>query len=68
MADYEVIVQNIGKVFEGSNGWEAKRTFNEYVGKSQREEGRAAGEGVDIYKDGHIVNQYTGHHHRHEGA
>jgi len=57
---YEVIVQNIGKVYEGSNGFEANTEYQRYVGKSKRGEGRAAGEGVTLYKDGDILKEHIG--------
>lgn len=58
MAFYEVIVGNIGKVFEGPNGFEARKNFNTYVGQSKRQVGRASGEQVSLWKDGDILEEY----------
>jgi len=57
---YEVIVQNIGKVWEGSNGFTARTIFQQYVGKSKRGIGRAAGESVDLFKNDDVIKTYLG--------
>lgn len=58
MAFYEVIVGNVGKVFEGSNGFEARQNYNHYVGQSKRKVGRASGEQVSLWKDNEILEEY----------
>lgn len=58
--DHRVVVGNIGTVYEGTNGFEAKAAYNTYVGKSKREEGRAAGESVTHFIDEEINKEYIG--------
>ena len=57
---YEVIVGNIGKVYEGTQYKSALRTYGTYVRASKKGHGRAAGEGVTLWKDGDIVKEYSG--------
>jgi len=57
---YEVIVGNIGKVFEGHNGFDAYVVFNTYVGKSKRGEGRVAGESVALWLNNEPVKEFYG--------
>jgi hypothetical protein len=52
---YEVIVENIGKVYEGTDENFARKTFNDYVKLSKKGYGRAAGEGVILLKDNEIL-------------
>ena len=55
---YEVIVQNVGKVWEGTSGFDAFREYSAWVGKSKRGEGRAAGEGVVLFKNNEIMKEH----------
>jgi hypothetical protein len=57
---YEVIVGNIGKVHEGGDVIAAKSTFKIYKFMSQNNVGRGAGESVDFYKNGELLEQFTG--------
>jgi hypothetical protein len=59
MAFYEVIVQNIGKVHEGGFVDTARNQFAVYKNRSIKGIGRAAGEGVSLWKDGEIIEEYT---------
>lgn len=52
MSRYQVIVGNIGTVYDGDNGFEADKRYNTYVGRSRRGEGRCAYEPVTLMKDG----------------
>ena len=52
---WEVIVGNIGYVYEDYNAFWANSCFNTYVGQSKRNEGRAAGESVTLMCDGEIM-------------
>lgn len=60
MAYWEVIVGNIGKVFEGSNGFEAQKTYSQYVGMSKSGYGRASGESVALWRDNEPIKEFTG--------
>lgn len=64
---HEVLVTNIGKVFESDNGFAARVAFNSYVGKSKRNEGRAAGESVTLWTDGEIIKEFHGRLEQQEG-
>jgi hypothetical protein len=57
---YEVLVGNIGKTWEGSNGFQANVEYNQWVGKSKRGEGRAAGENITLWKDNEIIKEHEG--------
>lgn len=57
---YEVIVGNIGRVYEGPSKTRAKETFYEYVKLSKHDYGRAAGESVIMLKDGFIYLEHKG--------
>lgn len=60
MTNWEVIVGNIGTVYSGTNGFEANTRFQTYVGQSNSEYGRAAGEDVTLMKDGEIHREFEG--------
>jgi hypothetical protein len=58
---YEVIVGNIGRVWEGTNLIDAGRVYAEYVLKSKQGIGRAAGEDVSLWKDySSIIREHYG--------
>ena len=57
---WEVIVGNIGRVYEDYNALWARSYFNTYVGQSKRGEGRAAGENVTLMCDGEIMKEHVG--------
>ena len=58
MPDYEVIVSNIGTVYEGTHGTVARAAFREYVHASKKKRGRAANEQVVMLEDGEPVKEY----------
>ena len=60
MATYEVIVGNVGRVWEGTNVRDARFCARQYVDYSKRNTGRAAGESVVLMKDGEILEEYRG--------
>ncbi len=60
MAQWEVIVGNIGKVWSGTNGFIANRTYGLYIRHSKNGDGRAAGEPVTLFRDNEIRKEYTG--------
>jgi hypothetical protein len=59
MANYEVIVGNIGKVYEGGFYQSALDDFTVYKNQSIKGIGRAAGESVTLMKDGEILQEYS---------
>lgn len=60
MADYQVVVGNIGTVYRGTKAFEANRIYNAYVGQSKRGYGRAAYEDVVLFRDGEIIKEHIG--------
>jgi len=56
---YEVIVGNIGTVYDGSDRDEAEDTFDEYVRQSKSGRGRAGGESVVLMKDDEPVAEHN---------
>lgn len=61
MSKYELIVGNIGKVYDGDDRVEADRLFALYVDQSKSGVGRAGGEDVVLFEDDEIIREYTGH-------
>lgn len=57
--EYEVVVGNIGTVYEGHNKAAALRYFNTYVKHSKSGYGRAGGEPVTVMMDGDIFMEYV---------
>lgn len=51
---HEIIVSNIGIVYDGTDIAEARRTFNEYCNQARDHVGRASGESVTWLLDGEI--------------
>lgn len=60
---YEVLVSNIGKVWEGNNTYTANAIYAQYVRKSTKDIGRASGESVDMLKNNEIVKSFVGRLH-----
>lgn len=58
MSHYEVIVGNIGQVYEGNKPIDARKVYGIYKRKSLSGDGRAAGEPVTVLKDGEIDLEY----------
>lgn len=61
MATYQVIVGNIGTVWEGNNPIEARGVYGTYKRQSADNYGRAAGEDVTVMRDNEIFYEYAGH-------
>lgn len=57
---YEVIVGNIGTVYDGASMSAASETYRDYVMMSKSERGRAGGESVTMLKDGDIAREHAG--------
>ena len=55
---WEVIVDNVGTVFIGNNGFNAIKTYNECVSLSKGKYGRMSGENVYLIKNDEINKEY----------
>jgi hypothetical protein len=60
MANWEVIVGNIGTVYSGNNPTDANDMYDEYVRQSKAGSGRAAGESVYLMEDGEPIAEHQG--------
>jgi hypothetical protein len=58
MAKFEVIVGNIGTVMHSHSEIEAVECFRHFVFDSIDQRGRAAGEDVTLFEDGHIIDEH----------
>ena len=56
---FQVICGNIGTVYDGANGRDARRAFAEYVRQSKARCGRASGEQVALIRNGEVEKEYT---------
>ena len=56
----EVLVGNIGKVWEGDHWNVGREVFAEYVKRSTKNWGKAAGEDVTLWIDGDIFEEFMG--------
>ena len=62
MSVYEVIVGNIGSVYQGRSRTEAIKTYRSYVRSSREHVGaRCYGEDVTLLLDGEIEQEHMGH-------
>lgn len=57
---YQVIVGNIGTVYDGSNEKEATKHFREYKRQSERGLGRAGCEPVTLMEDNEVKREHLG--------
>jgi hypothetical protein len=60
MARYQVIVGNIGTVYDGDNMIDANRDFGTYKRQSQSGRGRAGGETVTLFDNDEIKFEHIG--------
>lgn len=60
MKPFQVVVGNIGHVFDGSNYMQADACYWRYVKASKANVGRAAGEPVTLFHKGEIKREYFG--------
>jgi hypothetical protein len=60
MRNYQVIVGNIGTVYDGGSEYIACQTFDEYARFSQEKNGRAAGESVVLMMGDRILREVEG--------
>ena len=56
---YEVIVGNVGRVYEGTSKREADKVYHDYIEISRSGHGRAGGEEVALFVDGEFVDAYS---------
>jgi len=57
---YEVIVGNIGRVYEGYNKMESEIHFDHYKTLSVDGVGRASGESISLWKDSEPILEHEG--------
>jgi hypothetical protein len=57
---YEVFVANIGTVYSGDDLCDAQYEFDTYVDLSKRGIGRAGGQDVILFVNGHVGEEYHG--------
>lgn len=55
---YEVIISNVGRVYDGHSKIEANATYRSYCFDSRTGYGRAAGEIVDFYMNGEVEKTF----------
>lgn len=61
MYNYQLIVGNVGTVYEGPNGFEAMKQYWQYVACSKAPYGRASGEDVTLICDDEIKREFVGY-------
>lgn len=62
MPTYEVIVGNVGSVYDGKSQTDAHKTYESYVEISKaHDEARCHGEDVTLFVDGEIEQEDIGH-------
>jgi hypothetical protein len=57
---YQLIVGNVGTVYEGTNGFNAIKDYNQYVKLSKESTGRVSGESVTLIRNDEIYREYEG--------
>lgn len=60
MPTYEVIMANVGQVYNSTNGFKALQEYEAYKRLSQSNYSRTSGEDVTVLRDGKIWYEYTG--------
>ena len=60
MKAFQVVVGNVGHVYDGSNYMQASCIYAKWVKASKQGEGRAAGEPVTMFHNGEIKREYFG--------
>lgn len=61
-SSYQVIVGNVGTVYDGVDESEAEKTYNDYVELSKSGYGRAGNEDVSLMRDGEPLKEHFGRH------
>ena len=60
MGKFQVVVGNIGHVYDGNNFMQASCKYRAYIKASKADCGRAAGEPVTLFHNGEIRSEYFG--------
>lgn len=61
MAQYEVVVGNVGRVYSGPSEVEARRTYGAWkIASMLREHSRAYGENVALFRGDDVIAEYWG--------
>jgi hypothetical protein len=60
MSKFQVIVGNIGTVYDGNNYMQAMAAYSVYIRQSRNNYGRAAGEDVAVMHNGEPTHEYFG--------
>ena len=60
MANYQIVVGNIGTIYNGANLKVAKTLYKEYVEQSKLNLGKVAGEPVTLFHNDEIFKEYDG--------
>lgn len=55
---FEIVVENIGTVYDGEDYWDAREKFVEYRSQSVNGVGRAADASVTWFKDGEPYQEH----------
>jgi hypothetical protein len=58
MNKYQVIVSNVGTVYDGNDEQAAKKEYSEYVSFSKEKYGRCSGENVTLLEDGEPISEF----------
>ncbi len=61
MKKYEIVVSNIGTVYQGNSKKEAEKIYNEYIKLSKGNYGRACGENCYFMKNGEPLKTFYGY-------
>ena len=57
---YNIVVSNIGTVYQGTRFSEAYKTYQEYKKQSRSQQGYAGGEDVTWFRGGEIYKEFFG--------
>lgn len=60
MGRFQVIVNNLGTVYDGASSVDANKIYKAYIQASKEPHGRASGESVIMLKDDEIMREYEG--------
>lgn len=60
MHKYQIIVGNIGTVYDGDSRIEAIQAYSEYRNQSRNNYGRASGENVSMFENGELKWEHNG--------
>ena len=60
---YEVVVGNVGRVYNGTSKREADKVYHDYIEMSRSGYGRAGGEEVTLFVDGELEDSYSPPYH-----